>query len=281
MPDLRKRRLAAGVIAGAAVAWLFLAIVVLPEWIVGRPAEISAADLLKAKNDVRTILLQATAAAFLAGGLYFTAKSYWLTREGQITDRFTKAVDQLDKDKGTDVRLGGIYALQRIARDSTHDRRAILSVLGAYAHERSPWASHARRGSVSADVQAAVSIMAEVAQLIRHSTRDPFRYGETIDLRDLDLRGGTFDRVDFEGTDLRGTHFDEASLFLANFDWTQLQRASFVGVRDLDKCSFDAAIHFDTSWPEGFIPPGASEQRDVEQLEAWQQRLREKMRRRG
>ncbi len=40
-----------------------------------------------------------------------------VTREGQITDRYTAAVTNLG-DSAMDVRLGGIYALQRIMQDS-------------------------------------------------------------------------------------------------------------------------------------------------------------------
>lgn len=40
-----------------------------------------------------------------------------LVKEGQITDRYTAAVGNLGADR-TDVRLGGIYALQRIMQDS-------------------------------------------------------------------------------------------------------------------------------------------------------------------
>ena len=38
-------------------------------------------------------------------------------REGQVTDRYSKAIEQLGSDK-VDVRIGGIYALERIACDS-------------------------------------------------------------------------------------------------------------------------------------------------------------------
>ena len=34
-----------------------------------------------------------------------------------MTDRYTKAIEQLGSDK-LDVRIGGIYALERVARDS-------------------------------------------------------------------------------------------------------------------------------------------------------------------
>ena len=65
-------------------------------------------------------------------GLYFTwqntrqaqkstKRTLELTEQGQITDRFTKAIDQLGKtDDNNDkrigeIRLGGIYALAQIA----------------------------------------------------------------------------------------------------------------------------------------------------------------------
>src|SRR3712207_3973288 len=44
-----------------------------------------------------------------------------LTRQGQITERFTRAIDQLGHDR-TEIRLGGIYALERIAKESEEDQ---------------------------------------------------------------------------------------------------------------------------------------------------------------
>ena len=44
-------------------------------------------------------------------------RTYELTEQGQVTDRYTKAIEQLGSDK-LDVTIGGIYALERIARDS-------------------------------------------------------------------------------------------------------------------------------------------------------------------
>jgi hypothetical protein len=55
-----------------------------------------------------------------------------LTERGQVTDRYTKAIDQLDS-KALAVRLGGLYALERIAHDSPDDRPMIAEVLSAYA----------------------------------------------------------------------------------------------------------------------------------------------------
>lgn len=87
---------------------------------------------------IRTALLALGAGLLAAVGAFYTARSYQLNRQGQITDRFTNAIEQLGS-KELAVRLGGIYALERIARDSPDYRSQIMEVLTAYVRERAPW----------------------------------------------------------------------------------------------------------------------------------------------
>jgi hypothetical protein len=55
-----------------------------------------------------------------------------LTREGQLIERFTRAIDQLGSEK-LQIRLGGIYALEQIARDSPErDYSTVMEVFTAY-----------------------------------------------------------------------------------------------------------------------------------------------------
>ena len=70
-------------------------------------------------------------------GLAYTARTYRLSREGHLTDRYTKAVEQLGSDK-IEVRLGGIYALERLMRDSSTDQPTIVEVLAAYIRRHAP-----------------------------------------------------------------------------------------------------------------------------------------------
>jgi hypothetical protein len=67
----------------------------------------------------------------------YTARNFRVSREGQATDRYTKAITQLGDDK-PDVRIGGIYALERVARDSKKDHPAVMEVLAAFVREHSP-----------------------------------------------------------------------------------------------------------------------------------------------
>jgi hypothetical protein len=125
-------------IAGGVLAVLVAVVAVLPPRFTAHRDFDKASEELKAQSDVRTTLLQALAGGVLLLGAYVTYRQLRVTREGQITDRYTKAVDQLGSDH-LDVRVGGIYALERIARDSPPDRATIEEVLTAYVRDHAPW----------------------------------------------------------------------------------------------------------------------------------------------
>jgi hypothetical protein len=125
-----------------ALLLLLLVIWKVPQWLVSRwESQISEAkEIAKLENDAPTMVVQAVGGVALLIGLYFTAKTLRITQEGQITDRYTKAIAQLG-EAGPDklaIRLGGIYALERIARDSERDHWPIMEILTAYVRERSP-----------------------------------------------------------------------------------------------------------------------------------------------
>jgi hypothetical protein len=121
-----------GVLAVAGLLWVVL--VLAPPWFVH---DGSLAGLT-VQNQVRTTLLQGLGGVALLLGAYFTWRQLRIAREGQITERFTRAIDQLGHDH-LDVRLGGIYALERIARDSPADRATIGEVLTAFVRSHAPW----------------------------------------------------------------------------------------------------------------------------------------------
>ena len=88
--------------------------------------------------------VQIITALFVLAGLYWTArrvlateKNVGVAEEGQVTERFTRAIEQLGNDKMA-IRLGGIYALERIAKDSEKDHGPVMEVLTAYVRENAP-----------------------------------------------------------------------------------------------------------------------------------------------
>jgi hypothetical protein len=61
-----------------------------------------------------------------------------MTLQGQVADRYLRAIGQLGSDK-LDVRLGSIYALERIAHDSPQDQPPVMEVLAAFIRDHSRW----------------------------------------------------------------------------------------------------------------------------------------------
>jgi pentapeptide repeat protein len=198
--------LAVALVAAGAFAFIFF---VLPPLVVENG---TTAD----ENGVRSAGSQFLAALVLAAGLYFTGRTLQINREGQITDRFSKAIEQLGSDK-LDVRLGGIYALERIARDSRRDHGPVVEVLSAYVrrYQRSDSEPQER---APYDVQAAVSVLGR-----RTTAHDE---GRIIDLSGADLR---FLRID--GANLRDAFMQDVDLTEAQVAETDLTRAVFQNAR--------------------------------------------------
>lgn len=148
-----------------------------------------------------------------------------LSREGQVTDRYAKAVDNLGDDS-SEARLGGIYALQRIMKDSPRDHPTIANVLATYIRTHTTKPPKKAGEGVDADVAAALTVLAY---------RDPTRDGTfTLDLRHThlphielsplsngtpaDLAHATFANADLAGASLTGANLGGA--FLGGADLT-------------------------------------------------------------
>ncbi|MBW4420484.1 MAG: hypothetical protein KME13_14825 [Myxacorys californica WJT36-NPBG1] len=72
-----------------------------------------------------------------------------LTESRLITDRFSKAVEQLSTGRPVEC-LGGIFLLERLAKDSPNDQWTIIKVLNAYVREKLPRSSDKTpKGSIS------------------------------------------------------------------------------------------------------------------------------------
>ena len=110
---------AAGIAAlalAAAVSWWLL--VSAADWLAHHDVGSAKPELLQAARDAaRGRLLTLGAGLFSVWALIFTARTFPLSRQGQVTERYANAIEQLGEDK-LDVRLGGIYSLERVARDS-------------------------------------------------------------------------------------------------------------------------------------------------------------------
>jgi hypothetical protein len=117
----------------AVAAIVLLLIVLPPASLPGGTISHSDQARVTAESSIRATILQSAGGIVLITGLVLTARTIYLSRETHLTDRFTKAVDQLGGDF-LEVRVGGIYALDRLARNSPRDRQLVIEVLTAYLH---------------------------------------------------------------------------------------------------------------------------------------------------
>jgi Pentapeptide repeats (8 copies) len=169
-------------------------------------------------------VLIGSSATFLAGLLQYRqlGKQLTLVRSGQVTDRFTKAVEQLGSNN-PQVRMGGVYALERIAHDSERDQSAVAAMLAALVrfHSHDTWLSEGvpLLKIRAPDVQAALTVLSRKPVCKDHvESNEPGR----LDLSETDLRrailpnaqlqGADLSKARLEGANLRGAHLEGANL---------------------------------------------------------------------
>lgn len=157
-----------------------------------------------------------------------------VSEEKQVTERFTQAINQLGSEK-IEVRLGGIYALERIAKDSPKDHWTIMEVLTSFVQEKSPVEDSGQTEEqpltkITKDVQAALTVIGR-----RDAQNDPKEAMKRIDLSRANLS-----EADLNGADLSGAKFYFASLYKANLSRANLSRAEFIGA-DLSGTIFRSA----------------------------------------
>jgi uncharacterized protein YjbI with pentapeptide repeats len=168
-------------------------------------------DRYSLENELAKDALQGFGGLALLLGFYFTNRTIKISREGQVTDRFSKAVDHLGSDK-IEIRIGGICALARIARDSVVDRVEIAELICAFIQQRTESNSVHPPGR---DVRSALRALGsrDWNQTLPRGIVDL----SNTHLANMDFRALNFDRASFEGAELRGANFEGASLKSSNF----------------------------------------------------------------
>ena len=137
------------------------------------------------QTDIRTGLAAAVF-ALVAVGVGHTARTYRSTRSEQITDRYLKAIAQLGSHESVAVRVGGVYALERLMTDSPEDQRTIVELLAAYVREQAP-----RQGNGTAKREAHAGPAPHVKAALTVLARRTPQPQDEIDLRATDCGAPT------------------------------------------------------------------------------------------
>lgn len=176
-----------------------------------------------------------------------------VSREGQITERFTRAVDQLGAidqfgNPAIEIRLGGIYALERIAKESKKDYLPIMEILTAYARKNSPnnedvFEQHTVNTEVSFEIQAILTVIGRRNHLFDDEKNNCLKLNRTL-LQCADLEEANFKEADFERTNLAGSVFKGANLERANLYMAYLESVDFTKANLKGVCLSSAKLFY-------------------------------------
>jgi hypothetical protein len=167
------------------------------------------------------LLAKLAAGLMVLAGLVLTAWRIKVSEDGQATERFTRAVDQLGAKSGEqpnlEVRMGAVLALEQIAQEHTRYRSVVFALMAAYVRNN---AKDTRDGGpeepLRLDIHAAVSVI---------GNRRPGDGVWKIDLRDACLRHAELDDANLSGVVLCGADLTGATLSRANRQGAELSSA--------------------------------------------------------
>ncbi|MDX5593448.1 pentapeptide repeat-containing protein [Pseudovibrio sp. SPO723] len=134
-----------------------------------------------------------------------------------------------------EVRIGAIYALERIAQDSLRDHIQIMEILTAYIRENAPAGKLEARSILETwpkprtDIQAAIDVIGRrTDEQVKIEWEKKYR----LDLRETNLSGvnftgGKFEGALLDGSDLQDCRFDNAKLKAVRMSRCLLNFADF------------------------------------------------------
>ncbi len=180
--------------------------------------EITPVERVGLENELRKTLTQAFGGIVIIIGLFFTGQELSLSREAQISERFTTAINQIGSSS-LEIRLGGIYALESIAKHSPEIALPTVDVFTAFIREHAPIEEDLGRIKDKKDVEAAMNVVCcrgiDIAEF-------------AIDLRGVDLRRKTFLHPHLNKANFNHSILSEASFINAELEDAQFMEASLI-----------------------------------------------------
>jgi uncharacterized protein YjbI with pentapeptide repeats len=209
-------------------------------------------ELFDIENAARGTIGQMLGGVAVISGLLFawqqlgnTAETLRVSQEGQITERFTRAVDQLGSDDVT-IRLGGIYALDRIAADSPQDYVPAMQVLASYVRGSSPRTTAISTPGAVGSTSPDLPIDVQAVLTILGGRTEPWPAPRCLDLSGADLAFANLANANLVGICLERTDLANANLVGANLRGVTisgaiLTHANLTGA-DLSLALLDSAV---------------------------------------
>ncbi|GAA3900697.1 hypothetical protein GCM10022207_81830 [Streptomyces lannensis] len=229
----------------------------LTRWVTsGDWSHLDAAARAAAVGQLRLAVVQVVAAVGAAIALTYTVRTFRLSRRGQVTDRFTKALERLSSGEAY-VRIGGVLAMEQIVQDAPDQGDHAARVLNAFVRRHAPAAESValEAGKLPKEPEE------QVQEALRALTvKRPWRGGprRPVDLAGLHLKGArlrdaqlggallkgaTLTGVDLRGAVLKDADLSDADLTRADLSTARgLSEAQLLGAGSLRGCRLPSAL---------------------------------------
>jgi hypothetical protein len=231
--------LALPVLALGTLALVFVAVSRAFAWGSMTPLITSPKDRVAAETQIFVTLAQILGGGFILTGLYFTGRSYILTRRGQFGERLGGAIEGLGDKSNLQRRVSSIISIGAMIGDDRQSVSVVTDVLCSFI--RSETATDDYRTDYS-DVEPRADIQAAVSLLGRIRRRTAWWYWVKLDLRKSFLLGADFGEGDFRRAQFQDCTLDKSSFFRARLIDANFSRATLGGSNfnqsDLRRTSF-------------------------------------------
>lgn len=249
------------IVGGAGAAVVAAAIIALRVLLAEADAALPA-DRPALRIDAIKTSLTVAAGVGGAAALLLAARRQWLSErtqghteldasERRVTELYTRAVEQLGSSRAA-VRLGGLYALERVAQDNPQHRQTVVDVLSAYLRMPTTTATDDPLGHENVgESQVRVAAQRILTSHLRNPPGSSSGYvGPTAPywpgIR-LDLAGSTLLNWNFEFGKIRQASFRSA-VFEGHAIFTG---AAFIGGADFSGAVFRGDARFDNAQVDG------------------------------
>jgi uncharacterized protein YjbI with pentapeptide repeats len=191
-------------------------------------AQLQSAEKLSRRSFVleliRLIITSLSTTATIFGGLILFL-NFSQGENRLITERFTRSIEQLGNREET-IRIGGIYALERIANDSPRDGWTIMEVLSSFVRgkQNTKGQDLSQLSAIRTDAQAALTVIAR--RKIELETEQQYLDLSCTNLREANLVGAKLDRAKLNNSSLIQSDLREANLNGANLSHANLHGAN-------------------------------------------------------
>jgi uncharacterized protein YjbI with pentapeptide repeats len=181
------------------------------------------------ENELRKTVAQIFGGLLVLIGLYFTYEqlvaarvSIQVSQQTQLTDEYSKAVEQLGNNS-SQIRLGGIYALQRLEENSDTYTSIVKNVLSMYIRQKSKLPDSSKFD----EIQAALTVIfPKVSSHDTTKTSDRINLSNSF-LLDFDFSGSYLCNVKMDNCVCSGSSFKNAVITSSKAYGTNFNAADF------------------------------------------------------